>query len=168
MIDYVSLAEKLFTGGTILLGISILLCQGSWSTLMRFLRNYPEAKMSFKWSFKNIPTKEKLLRQETQLLTVAIFCFGLASLAALGSVWQSAAYMLSIGNLYFFNQDYTFGKYCLFVALGLLLLGFFGLGIFYAGEFKRILRGMNPISEARNKPSIMDNDDSPSKPKSDS
>ena len=149
MNEYAYLAEKLFIGGTILLGIAVLLCKTSWSTLMGFLKNYPEARMPFKLSLRNLSPRKKLFRIESQSLIVGIFFFGVASFASLCSIWQSAAYMLGIGNLEFFSQDYAVGKWSLMVCVFSLILGFLGLASFYGGEFKRIIKGYPPISEKK-------------------
>lgn len=146
MDQYAQLAEKVFIGGTILFGISTLLLKSSWSALTGFLRNYPEARMPFKFCLRNMPEREKRLREESTSLIFATFFFAISTFASLGSIWQTAAYMLGVGNLAFFSQDYGVGKWSLMACVYALMLGFLSLAIFYGGEFKRVVKGYPPIS----------------------
>jgi len=157
MNEYAQLAEKVFTGGTVLFGISTLLLKSSWSALMVIRRNYPEARMPFKFCLRNIPTREKRLRSESKSLIGSIFFFAISTGASLFSIWQTAFYMLGLGSLAFFSQDYAVGKWLLWACVCALVLGFFCLITFYGGEFKRVVKGYPLISE--NKGNFQTNSD---------
>ncbi|MDD5511395.1 MAG: hypothetical protein PHI12_11400 [Dehalococcoidales bacterium] len=135
-------SQGIFAAAVALIAISISVLYPSWRTINDILSSLPANGKKLRWNFRDI-TDDREKDKATILLIffMGIVFFVLAVFSGLFAMMGVASQMIGYHFGFTQQENYDFGKWCLYISIFMLFLGFFATGLIYGIKLISLING---------------------------